>query len=376
MVRAPEPPADWVYLDWNATTPLHPAVVEAMARAADRAWANPASIHGAGRAARDELEGARELLAAQLGFHPRDVVFTGSGTEANNLALHRAGALVTSRIEHPSVVNVALALEQRGVPVRWLPVGVSGAVEPEAVSEALAALPAHTDGPVVVAVMAANHETGVLQPLTDIAERVHAAGARLHVDAVQLLGRGDLSPLAAADTVSVAAHKLRGPKGIGALLWRPGQAPHPLLRGGAQERGLRPGTQDAVAAAGFRAALERCPESARRYAELAPWRDRLERELEPWTERNGSGARLPHVTNLSVRGWRGDEVVAALDLQGVFVSSGSACSAGTTEPSPVITALHGRERASEAIRISLGEGSQAHDLERALAAFRQILGRA
>lgn len=374
MIRAPEPPPEWVYLDWNATTPLHPEVARAMARAADRAWGNPASIHGAGRAARDELECARETLANLLGFHPRDVVFTGSGTEANNLALHRAAALVTSRTEHPSVVNVALSLEQRGVPVRWLPMGPSGAVDPEAVAEALASLPSVSRGPVMVAVLAANHETGVLQPVPAIAERVHAVGARLHVDAVQLLGRGDLALLAGADTVSVAAHKVRGPKGIGALLWRAGQAPHPLLRGGAQERGLRPGTQDAVAAAGFRAALERCEASVRAYAELAPWRDHLEQELRPWTERNGTGLRLPHVTNLSVRGWRGDEVVAALDLHGVFVSSGSACSAGTTEPSPVITALCGRERALEAIRISLGEGTRSADVERALAVFRQVLG--
>lgn len=371
------PQSSWIYLDWNATTPPHPAVVAAMERAAVRAWANPASVHGAGRAARDELEGAREVLAALLSFHPRDLVFTSSGTEANNLALHAAPALVTSALEHSSVVAVARELEARGTPVRWLPVGESGAIDPAAVAEALAALAregAAAAGAPVVAVMAANHETGVIQPLAPIAEEVRAAGARLHVDAVQLLGRGALDVLEVADTVSVAAHKLRGPKGIGALLWRPGHPPRPLLRGGAQERGLRPGTQDAVAAAGFRAALERCGESTAAYARQRPLRDALELELAPWVARNGSEPRLPHVSNLSVRGWRGDEVVAALDLRGILVSSGSACSAGTTEPSPVITAMVGRARAGEAVRISLGEDTQEDEIRQALSAFRDLLG--
>lgn len=364
----------WVYLDWNATAPLHPAVAREMARVAERAWANPASPHGAGRAARDELESAREVLAGVLGFHPRDVAFTGSGTEANNLALHDAPALITSRLEHPSVVNVALALEERGKPVRWLPVTPDGRVEPEGLSDALASLPRDLPGKPVVAVMAANHETGVLQPLAALSEHVRAAGARLHVDAVQLLGRGALEGLAVADTVSVAAHKLRGPKGIGALLWRPGQNPRPLLRGGAQERGFRPGTQDAVAAAGFRTALERVAESRAAYERLAPLRDGLEAALADLTQRNGGGERLPHVTNLSVPGWRGDEVVAALDLRGILIASGSACSAGTTEPSPVITAMLGRERASEAIRISLGEETTPDEVAQATGALREVLG--
>ncbi len=371
------PQSAWIYLDWNATTPRHPAVMAAMERAAARAWANPASVHGAGRAARDELEGAREVLAALLSFHPRDLVFTSSGTEANNLALHDAPALVTSLLEHPSVVAVARELEARGTPIHWLAVGESGAIEPAAVADALAALASarapSAEAP-IVAVMAANHETGVVQPLGAIAEEVRAAGARLHVDAVQLLGRGALDVLEVADTVSVAAHKLRGPKGIGALLWRPGHPPRPLLRGGAQERGLRPGTQDAVAAAGFRAALERCGESTAAYARLRPLRDAFELELAPWVARNGTEPRLPHVSNLSVRGWRGDEVVAALDLRGILVSSGSACSAGTTEPSPVITAMVGRERAGEAIRISLGEDTSAEEVRLARVALQELLG--
>jgi cysteine desulfurase len=375
------------YLDWNATTPMHPRVADAMRAAAEHAWANPASVHGAGRRARAELESAREALAAAVGFHPRDVAFTGSGTEANNLALHDAPMLVTSRIEHPSVVAVAEALEARGVPVRWVPVGPSGVVEPEAVRAALVELGlrpiAPSSGPAgsvcgvrrpTVAVMAANHETGVLQPIEAIAEVVHELGAALHVDAVQLLGRWDLAPLAVADTVSVAAHKLRGPKGIGALLWRAGFPPRPVVRGGAQERGLRPGTQDATAAAGFRAALERLGESLAAYASREALRDRFEAALAPHARRNGEGRRLPHITNLSMTGQRGDEIVAALDLDGVFVSSGSACSAGTTEPSAVITAMYDRARASEAVRVSLGEDTTEADVDHALGALRRVLG--
>jgi cysteine desulfurase len=376
-----------VYLDWNATTPVHPRVREAMRAAEEHAWGNPASVHGAGRAARAELETAREALGAALGFHPRDIAFTGSGTEANNLALHDAPMLVTSRIEHPSVVALAEQLEARGVPVRWLPVGPSGAIEPDAVRAALAELGLRPLPPSAapqgsacgirrptVAVMAANHETGVVQPLEAIAEVAREVGAALHVDAVQLVGRGAVDVLAVADTVSIAAHKLRGPKGIGALLWRPGFPPRPVLRGGAQERGLRPGTQDAGAAAGFRAAIERLDESRAAYVRRAPLRDRFDAELASVAQRNGEGSRLPHVTNLSVAGWRGDEVVAALDLQEVFVSSGSACSAGTTEPSAVITAMVGRARASEAVRISLGEETTLADIERALSAFKRTLG--
>lgn len=376
-----------IYLDWNATTPLHPRVREAMRAAEERGWANPASVHGAGRAARAELESTREALAAALGFHPRDVAFTASGTEANNLALHDAPMLVTSRIEHPSVVALAEQLEQRGMPVRWLPVGPSGAVEPASVREALRELGlrpvAPSEGPQgtacgirrpTVAVMAANHETGVLQPLEAIAEVVHEVGAALHVDAVQLVGRGDVAALSHADSVSLAAHKLRGPKGIGALLWRAGFPPRPLLRGGAQERGLRPGTLDATAAAGFRAAIERAPESRAAYEALGVLRDRFEVELARVARRNGEGRRLAHVSNLSVAGWRGDEVVAALDLHGVFVSSGSACSAGTTEPSAVISTLYDRARASEAVRVSLGEETTLAEVERALGTFKRVLG--
>jgi cysteine desulfurase len=360
-----------IYLDWNATTPPHPRVIEAMRAAATEAWGNPSSVHAAGRRARALIEDTREALALALGFDAREVAFTSGGTEANNWAIHTAPALVTSRLEHPSVVRAAEALGRSGRPVVWLPVPPSGRIEPEAIREAVRSL---APGALVV-LMAVNHETGVLQPIAEVAEIAHAHGARLHVDAVQALGKLAPETWAGADSVSVAAHKIRGPKSIGALAWRPGWTPPPLFHGGAQERGLRPGTPDPAGAAGFGAALEPIGEGPRRHAELARLRDRLESELARFGQVNADRApRLAHVANLSFPGFRGDELVAALDLIGIRVSSGSACSAGTAEPSPVIEAMLGRERALGAVRISLGATTTPEEVESAIVGFRRALG--
>jgi cysteine desulfurase len=359
-----------VYLDWNATAPPLPAALDAMREAAATAWANPSSVHRAGRNARAVVERAREAVANLCGVAPRDIVFTSGATEANNLALWHAPALVTSRLEHPSVVRVAEALAARGGTVRWVPVPESGALEPADVVAACAGLASGF----VVAVMAANHETGVLQPVRELAEGVRAAGGRLHVDAVQAAGKMAVEAWQAGDTLSIAAHKLGGPKGIGALVLRSAGLPRPVLLGGAQERGLRPGTVDAVAAAGFGAVAAHAAHGGlARYAALAPLRDRLETAL---TARvNGIAARLPHVTNLSFDGWRGDELVAALDLEGVRASSGSACSAGTVERSPVIESMLGRERAESAVRFSLGEATTLEELDVAISVLVRAAAR-
>jgi cysteine desulfurase len=360
-----------VYLDWNATTPPLAEVIDVMAETARSAWGNPASVHGSGRAARDVVETAREEIALLVGGSARDVIFTSGGTEANNLALHRAPALVTSQLEHPSVTRIAEALEADGRPVRWLPVPPSGCLAVEAVVEALVGLPAGA----MVAVAAANHETGVIQPLEAIAVAVARSGARLHVDAVQAVGKLPGSVLAVADTLSLAAHKIRGPKGIGALVHRPERAPKPLLLGGSQERGRRPGTVDPVAAAGFRVAAAWARSGVSERGRLVGLRDRLEHEL----VRRGAlvngveGPRLSHVSNLSFPGRAGDELVAALDLLGVAVSSGSACSAGTTEASKIISAMLGVARARAAVRVSLGDATTAEDVGIALAAFERVL---
>ncbi len=376
-----------IYLDANATTPPLEEVVAAMAEAAREAWGNPASLHAVGRAARDRVERAREALAALLERDPRDVVLTSGATEANNLGLLRpfadpaGGTLVTSRLEHPSVVRVAEALAERGVRVVWLPVGPEGRIDPDDVGRALAGADASRAR--LVAVQAVNHETGVVQPIAAIAEVAHAGGAHLHVDAVQAIGRLPASCWAGADTLAFAAHKIRGPKGVGALASRPGLAPRPLLRGGAQERGLRPGTVDPVAAAGLEVAARWAASGPERHARLAALRDAL---AAGWGEaaaragialaRNGGEPCAAHVLNVSVAGWAGDELAASLDLEGVCVSAGSACAAGTPEPSPVVTAMLGVERARSAIRASLGEWSTPAEVAAAIAAFGRVVARA
>ncbi len=360
-----------IYLDWNATTPPHPAVLEAMAVASREAWGNPASTHRVGRTARARVEDAREKLADILAVHARDVLFTSGGTEANNLALSGAVGLALSRLEHPSVTRVAEQLETRAVPVVWVDVPPSGRIEPEAYRSALERLPRGS----VAALMAANHETGVLQPLEEVALIAHSLGATLHVDAVQALGKVLPESFRFADSLAFAAHKIRGPKGIGAFAYRGARAPKPVLVGGSQERGLRPGTVDPVAAAGFLAALQQAEQGPARYARLAALRNDFEAAFAGTAEINGAQvARLPHVSNLSFSGSSGDELVAALDLLGVCISSGSACSAGTTEASPIITAMVGRERAKSALRVSLGDTTTNLEIQAAIAAFKRALG--
>ncbi|HEY2407688.1 MAG TPA: cysteine desulfurase family protein [Polyangiaceae bacterium] len=360
-----------IYLDWNATTPPHPSVLAVMAAAAADAWANPASVHSAGRRALSLVDGVREKLAAICRVHSRDVIFTSGGTEANNLALSAAPGLIASHIEHPSVTRVVERLARLGKPVAWVPVPSSGRLEPAAFEDALGRMPRGA----VVALMAANHETGALQPLEQVAEIVHAHGATLHVDAVQALGKVPAEMLRVADSLTLAAHKIRGPKGVGALAFR-GRAPHPVLVGGSQQRGLRPGTVDAVAIAGFGAALDWACDSVPRYAALAALRNEFERRLASVANATSRDVlRLPHVSSLVFEGRSGDELVAALDLLGVCVSSGSACSAGTTEPSPSVAAMLGVDAARASVRVSLGEDTTAEELDRAVEAIFAVLRR-
>jgi cysteine desulfurase len=369
-----QPPAGApeVYLDWNSTTPPLPAVVDAMASAAREAWGNPASVHAAGRRARALVEDAREAVARLAGVEARDVVLTSGGTEANNLALAGALGLVGTRHEHPSVTRVLEAAALRGVPVRFVEVGESGRVEPTAVEQALADLPRGS----TVVLSAVNHETGVVQPVPEVVRVARAFGARLHVDAVQAAGRLPGALWQGGDTLALSAHKLRGPKGIGALVSAPGTRITPVLLGGSQERGVRPGTVDPVTASGFGVAANRAVDGPDRYARVALLRDHLERSLADRARPNGAGSpRAPHVSNVSFHGVAGDELVAALDLEGVRVSSGSACSAGTSEPSPVILAMLGPERARSAVRVSLGEDTTMEDIIRLLGALDVVIPR-
>jgi cysteine desulfurase len=373
--------SDRIYLDFNATTPPLDEVIEAQREAARVAWGNPSSIHEDGRRARALVEDARACVAELAGCDPRDVIFTSGGTEANNLALRSAfsksrGTLITSRLEHPSVVQVAEALaREEKADVRFCDVDRNGAIDLASIEKNLATSLPH----VVFAVQAVNHETGIFQPLSEISALAAKRNAWLHVDAVQAFGRrADVA--AQATTRSISAHKIRGPKGIGALMTLPSIQIEPVLRGGAQERGIRPGTIDPVAAAGFAVAAVHAKTTADAYASKSKLRDALESALVALGgEVNGGqvnpAARAPHVTNVSFPNWIGAELVAALDLEGVSVSSGAACSAGTIEPSPVITAFVGGARAKSAVRISLGPTTTDSEIQRATLAFRRVIAR-
>ena len=366
------------YLDWNATAPPHPAVLEAMRLAAAEGWGNPSSVHAEGRAARRFVERAREALAEAFGKDVRDVLFTSGGTEANNIAIvsamQRPGKLLVSKLEHPSVLRVAERYEAEGR-VRWLRATRQGAIDVDDVRAALG------EGPVAaVAALAVSSETGAIQPLDDVIGLSQARGAWVHVDAVQALGRVQSATILArrADSVAVAGHKLRGPKGIGALVTQPNAKLVPVLVGGGQERGLRPGTVDPIACAGLEAAVRRAEQGALLYASKAPLRDRLEHALVALgAERNvdTSAARAPHVTSLAFPRFSGPEMVAAMDLEGVAISAGPACSAGTMTPSVTLTLLHGEERARRSARISLGEETAEAEIELAVAAFERVLRR-
>jgi cysteine desulfurase len=382
--RRPDGPDSRVYLDWNATTPPRDEVLTAMEGAARTAWANPSSIHADGRAARAAVEDARAAVAMLVGVSPRDVTFTAGGTEANNLALRSLaagaagrGTIVTSRIEHPSITRVAESLEREGkAKVRWLGVTPGGMIDLEDLARALEEI--ETDTVSVVTVQAVNHETGVLQPVADVVRLAHARGAKVHLDAVQGWGKIDVPN--GWDTATVAPHKMRGPKGIGALAVREGVRIDPVLLGGSQEKGIRPGTVAPALAAGFGVAAALA--SPARWAEIAPLRDRLEAALLALDPPHGRAIvagdrsrRAPHVTNMVWPGWIGAELVAALDLEGVSVSSGAACSAGTVEPSPVIGAMLGPELGIRAVRISLGDLTTEEDVARAVEALAVVLAR-
>lgn len=372
-----------VYLDWNATTPPRTEVLDAMRDVAGRAWANPASTHTDGRAARAVVEDARAAIGALYATDPRDVVFTSGGTEANNLAIRSAFAappssdppwLLTSRLEHPSVTRVAEALEKEGrARLRWIGILPSGTIDLADLERALAELAA-----ILVTVQAVNHETGIVQPVADVIGLARAKKARVHVDAVQAWGK--VAVPQGADTASLGAHKMRGPKGIGALFTRPGARLVPLLVGGAQEKGIRPGTVDPALAAGAGVAA-RCVDIAR-FDGVRARRDALEKELLALNEGGAAprvagdvSKRAPHVSTTLWPGWVSAELVAALDLEGVSVSAGSACSAGTIEPSPVIGAMLGQDVASCAVRASFGETTTDEDVRAAVAAFRRVLSR-
>jgi len=385
-----------IYLDHNATSPVAPEVIEAMAEAMRTLHANPASQHEPGRQVRRVVEDARERIIQLLGGEtagrtPDRLVFTSGGTEANNLALFGlSGAalsaqamaaqaasprVVISAIEHPSVAEAAAELGRRGFQIDELSANASGVVDPAQLEPLL------TPNTRLVSVMLGNNETGALQPIAKLAEICSARGIPLHTDAVQAVGKIDVQfrQLGAA-AMSFTAHKLHGPLGIGGLLLRgdlptPAETLQPLLFGGFQQAGIRPGTEPAPLVVGFCTALELWhAKRAERETHLSAMRDRLERQILQGRRNAGASARvvagdsprLPHTLNVALLGLDRQALVMALDMAGVACSTGSACASGSSEPSPVLLAMgcdEGVIRSS--LRLSVGAETTAAEIDEA-----------
>ena len=372
---------DRVYLDWNATTPLRPEARAAMAAAWDFCG-NPSSVHAEGRQARRLVEEARAAVAAAVGALPRNVVFTSGGTEANALALTpglRRGSgppverLLVSAIEHASVLAGGRFPTEA---IRTIGVTSAGLLDLDRLGATLEGGP-----PALVSVMLANNETGAVQPVAEAAEIVHAAGGLLHVDAIQALGKisFDINVLH-SDLVTVSGHKIGGPKGVGAVALAEGvRGLEPWLRGGGQELGHRAGTENVAGIAGFGAAATAAMGARESDAiRLESLRNRLERGLRETTGTivfSGDVPRLPNTTLFTVPGLKAETAVIGFDLEGIAVSSGSACSSGKVQPSHVLKAMgFGPEIAEGAVRLSLGWSTSPADIDRCLKAWRKLAG--
>ena len=376
-----------IYLDHTATTPLDPRVMEVMHPYFSGTFGNASSVHSFGREAREALERARGTIAGLIGAEAGEIFFTSGGTESDNLALCGVMAasgsrreIVTSPTEHHAVLETGRRLEEQGAVLTMMPVDAQGVVD----AEFLRARPG--DGTALVSIMHANNETGTIAPVADIAAVAHEKGALVHTDAVQSAGKiplsvGDLG----ADLLTLSAHKMYGPKGIGALYVRRGVALEPLLVGGGQERGRRPGTENVPLAVGFAEAFRlsivgMAEESAR----LRTLRDDLEQEIRRLFPRvlvNGDPEnRLPHILNISFGAedypLEGEMLVMGMDLEGVAVTSGSACTSGSLDPSHVILAM-GRDAATAraTLRFSFGRWNTPDDVGETARRLKNVMDR-
>ena len=374
-----------VYLDHNATSPLRPGVGEALARAHAELAGNPSSVHAAGRLARDAVERARAQVADFLGALREEIVFTSGGTEGDNLAIRglaRVAAtrgrrhVITSPLEHPAVAGAVAALAEVGFTVTRLPVSGDGTLSVAALEAAL------RDDTGLVTLALANHELGNVYPVASLAAAAHARGALFHTDAVQAAGKMGLDVTAlGVDAATVSAHKIGGPKAVGAVYVRRGLELPPLLAGGHQEHERRPGTENVAGIVGFGVACQRAAAAgAAEATQLLGLRRRMESALLKIPDAHIFGAaaetRLPGTTLIGFSGAPGQLVAIGLDLEGICVSTGAACTSGSLEPSPVLLALGvGDDRAAEGVRISLGWTTTDSDVDALLAAVPRIVAR-
>ncbi len=373
-----------IYLDHAATTPLRPEVLEGMLPLLGGTFGNPSSAHAFGRAAREALDDAHERLARSIGADPREIVFTSGGTEATNLALKgaawagrpRGSRLVTTAVEHHATLHALRYLEKFGFEVLEVGVDRLGRVDPDALARAL------DDRTTLVSVILGNNEVGTLQPIAEIVERVRARrGILLHVDAVQAAPWTEFSVEdLGADLVSLAAHKVEGPKGVGALWIRRGTHILAQQHGGGQERHRRAGTENVAGAVGMARAFElRAAERAELLPRVRAQRDRLEAAVVATGLAEATGhptERLPHIASFVARGLEGGSVALALDLEGIAVSTGSACASGSTEVSHVLTAMgYPDDVARGQLRISLGRTTTDAEVDEACRVVPAVLTR-
>jgi cysteine desulfurase len=371
-----------VYLDHNATTPVHPDVLAAMIPFFTERYGNPSSIHGFGREARDAVEGAREQVARFLGVVPEEIVFTSGGTESDNLAVKGAalargtGHIITSQVEHHAVLRTCQALERAGFAVSYLGVDRHGMVDPDDVRRAI------RPDTVLVTIMAANSEVGTIMPIDAIGRITRERGIPFHVDAVQVVGKVPCSPRELGiDLLSCSSHKIYGPKGIGALYVRKGTKMVSIQHGGDHERRRRAGTENVPAIVGFGAAVAlRSGDMGAEGSRVTALRDRLwdgVRARVDEVQLNGHPTRrLPGTLNLSFRGVEAESLILALDLEGIGASAGSACTSGSLEPSYVVTAMGvPAEWALGALRCSLGRSTTAEEVDSVIAVLPAIVER-
>jgi cysteine desulfurase len=372
-----------IYLDYNATTPLCDEARAAMLPYLERRFGNPSSVHAAGREARAAIDGARDKLGALLQAKPHELIFTSGGTESNNLAVlglarcrsSRGGHVISNKAEHHAVLNAVEHLEKHeGFEVTWLNVSRDGIVDLDQLASAI------RPETRLVSIMAANNETGVIQPLAEISKICRAKGVLLHSDMVQSFGKVDID-LSLVDAASFAGHKFYGPKGAGFLFLRSGLSLQPIMFGGAHENERRPGTENVAAIAGMAAAAEftlreREPEQDRQLHLREALAESIAEAI-PSAQQNGEGApRLANTLNVSFVGLDSEMMLIALDLKGVCASSGSACMVGSVVASHVLLAMGlPMECAKSAVRFSLGKHTTAQEIEKAAEAIGRIVER-